>query len=284
MKSNYVRYIPFGIGVFIGITLFRAIGWWGFLVLFPWLGASISVGITLKQILPKNKKELGRCVSILLNLPALLIFVPFVNNENFQIEGVILIILVGYFSKGFIHFAVAKLFGPLIWGRGFCGWACWTAAILDWLPVKKKKMIPPALRSVRYGVLAISIALPLYLVFIAGYNVRASYIGKSELSWMIGSNTIYYLLAIPLAYFFQDRRAFCKILCPVSLVMKVPARFALIRMKPSGNTCTECGVCNRACMMDVDVMSAISEGQNVKSTECILCGTCRTKCPVDAIK
>ena len=284
MKTNYVRYIPLGIGVLIGITLFRTIGWWGFLVLFPWLGASISIGISLRQSLPKGKKELGRRISILLNMPALLIFVPFVNNENFQLEGVILIILVAYFSKGFIHFAVAKLFGPFIWGRGFCGWACWTAAILDWLPVKKKRIIPPALRNVRYIVLAVSIALPIYLVLIAGYNVRASYIGKTELKWMIGSNVIYYLLAIPFAFFFQDRRAFCKILCPVSLVMKVPARFALIRMKPSGNKCTECGVCNHACMMDVDIMSAISKGQNVKSTECVLCGTCRMKCPADAIK
>ena len=141
MKSNYVRYIPFAIGVLIGTILFRSVGWWGFLVLFPWIGASISIGISLRQTLPNSKKELGRRLSILLNLPALLLFVPFVNRENFQLEGVILIVLVGYFSKGFIHFAVAKLFGPLIWGRGFCGWACWTAAVLDWLPIKKKKMI-----------------------------------------------------------------------------------------------------------------------------------------------
>jgi len=284
MKSNYVRYIPFAIGVLIGTILFRSVGWWGFLVLFPWIGASISIGISLRQTLPNRKKELGRRVSILLNLPALLLFVPFVNRENFQLEGVILIILVGYFSKGFIHFAVAKLFGPLIWGRGFCGWACWTAAVLDWLPIKKKKMIPPRLWNLRYLVLAISIALPLYFVFVLSYDVRGSYIGKTELGWMIGSNIIYYLLAVPLAYLFEDGRAFCKILCPVSLVMKVPSRFARIRMKPTGNECTECGICNHACLMDVDIMSAISQGQNVKSTECILCGTCRTKCPAGAIK
>ncbi|MBI5589024.1 MAG: 4Fe-4S binding protein [Deltaproteobacteria bacterium] len=27
-------------------------------------------------------------------------------------------------------------------GRGFCGWACWIAAILDWLPVKKGGSFP----------------------------------------------------------------------------------------------------------------------------------------------
>jgi polyferredoxin len=186
--------------------------------LFPWIGASISIGIFLGQTLPKGRKELGRRVSILLNLPALLFFVPFVNKENFQLEGVILLVLVGYFSKGFTHFAIAKLFGPLIWGRGFCGWACWTAAVLDWLPMNKKGSVPLRLRNLRYLVLAISIALPLYLVFVLSYNVRGAYIGKTELGWMIGSSIIHSLLAIPLAYWLKDRRAFCKVLCPVSLV------------------------------------------------------------------
>jgi len=72
-------------------------------------------------------------------LPCLLLFIPIINNENFQLEGVVLIVMVGLFSKGFIHYAIAKIFGPLIWGRGFCGWACWTAAILDWLPIRNKK-------------------------------------------------------------------------------------------------------------------------------------------------
>lgn len=60
MRSDYVKYIPLAIGVVVGIGLFRAIGWWCFLVLFPWIGASISIGIFLRQALPKGKKELGR--------------------------------------------------------------------------------------------------------------------------------------------------------------------------------------------------------------------------------
>ena len=284
MKNMNARYIPFAIGLLVGIGLFLIFRWWGFLVLFPWLGASISFGIYLRQALPKDRKELGRRVSILLNLPALLLFVPFVNNENFQLEGVVLIVLAGYFSKGFIHFAISKIFGPLIWGRGFCGWACWTAAVLDWLPMKKQRIFPQKLGNMRYLILVASVSLPFYLVFVAGYDVRGSYIGKAELGWMMGSNIVYYLLAIPLAYILKDRRAFCKALCPVSLVMKVPARFARIRMKPSGNTCIECGICNHSCMMGVDVMSAISQGLRVKNTECVLCGTCKIKCPVQAIQ
>ena len=284
MKQEYIKYTPLIISIVIGLTLFLTIDWWGFLILFPWIGLSISVGIYLRQILPQKKKTFGRRISILLILPALLIFVPLANRENFQLEGVILIVLVGYFSKGFIHYAVAKLFGPLIWGRGFCGWACWTAAILDWLPVRKKGAISPSLWNLRYLALFVSIALPLYLVLVLSYDEQGDYIGKAELGWMIGGNIVYYLIAIPLAYWFKDRRAFCKVVCPVSLVMKVPSKYAKIRKKPSENECTECGICNHVCLMDIDIMSFISQGKSVASTECILCGTCVIHCPAGAIK
>jgi polyferredoxin len=255
-------------------------------LLFPWIGIAVAIGIYLQQILKKKKKVFGRKVSTILILPALLFFVPLVNNENFQLEGVFLIVLVGYFSKGFIHYAVAKLFGPLIWGRGFCGWACWTAAILDWLPIKKQKLptISSNLKNLRYLSLIISLSIPLVAIYVFHYDVKGSYIDKSELIWMIVGNIVYYSLAIPLAFYFVDNRAFCKILCPVSLVMKVPARFSLIKKSPTGNECIQCENCNNNCPMDVNVMSYISNKTKVTDTECISCGTCRMLCPVNAIK
>jgi len=286
MKPSPITYIPIAIGATVGISLYAAIGWWGFLLLFPWIGIAVAIGIYLQQILKTKKKVLGRKVSIILILPALLLFVPLVNNENFQLEGVFLIVLVGYFSKGFIHYAVAKLFGPLIWGRGFCGWACWTAAILDWLPIKKQKLptITNNLKNLRYLSLIISLSIPLAAIYVFHYDVKESYIDKSELIWMIVGNIVYYSLAIPLAFYFVDNRAFCKILCPVSLVMKVPAQFSLIKKRPTGNECIQCENCNNNCPMDVNVMSYISNKTKVTDTECISCGTCRILCPVNAIK
>ena len=40
------------------------------------------------------------------------------------------------FEATTIHYAVAKIFGPLLFGRGWCGYACWTAMVLDFLPYK----------------------------------------------------------------------------------------------------------------------------------------------------
>lgn len=283
MKATQRKYLPLAIGLGVGLTLFCIIGWWGFLLLFPWIGFSISVGIHLQQVLPQKKNNTGRRVSILLVAMALLVFLPLANNENLQLEGVVLLLLAGYFSKGVIHYAVAKVFGPLIWGRGFCGWACWTAAALEWLPIKRQGRIPPQLWNLRYLSLLLSIILPLYLVLVLSYDVRAYYLDKAELSWMLVGNLVYYLAAVPMAFLLQDRRAFCKVLCPVSLIMKVPAKYARIRKKPTVKGCTECGVCNQVCLMDIDVMSSIGRGRPVESTECILCGTCTLACPAGAI-
>jgi polyferredoxin len=278
------KYIPVLLGLVLGLGLFLAYRWWGFLVLFPWIGGAISIGIHLRMTLPRARKSLGRRVSILLNLPIFLLFIPLANRENLQLEGVVLIVLAGYFSKGFIHYAVAKLFGPLIWGRGFCGWACWTAGVLDWLPVKKQGAIDPRLRHLRYLALALSLALPLYLVLVLQYDVRGSYLNRQELAWMMAGSLIYYLLAIPMAFYFQDRRAFCKIVCPVSLVMKLGSRFAMIKRRPAETPCLECGACDRGCPMDVKVMAHISAGKAIADTECILCNDCKSNCPVGSIR
>ncbi len=276
--------IPLLISIGIATLLYLATGWWGFLIIFPWIGFAISFGLFLKKMLPARRKGLGRRITILMVMPMLLFFVPIVNHENFQLEGVVLLILAGILTKGVIHYAIAKIFGPLIWGRGFCGWACWTAAILEWLPIKKGLPIPAHLKRIRYVALIISIALPLSLVFFFNYRVIGNYVYRQERQWMFVGNGIYYIIAIPLAFTLNDPRAFCKIVCPVSLVMKVPTLVSAIKLGPSGKECNGCGACIKRCPMDIDVMSFIKRGQKVMSTECILCDECRLFCPTGAIK
>ena len=104
MPKKLTISLPFIIGLLISAILYNTFHWWGFLVVFPWVGFSISVGVFLRQTLKGNKRLLGRKIAILMILPCLLLFVPIVNNENFQLEGVVLIVLVGFFSKGFIHY------------------------------------------------------------------------------------------------------------------------------------------------------------------------------------
>lgn len=54
--------------------------------------------------------------------------------ENMQIEGFWYYLFLGTFQSAVIHYFVAKIFGPLFFGRGWCGYACWTSMVLDMLP------------------------------------------------------------------------------------------------------------------------------------------------------
>lgn len=276
--------MPIIIGLIIAASLHLMVGWWGFWVIFLWIGMAISIGFFIQTKASLEKASLGRRVSLALILPVLLLFVPIFNNENFQLEGIVLLLSVGFFSKGVIHYAVAKVFGPLIWGRGFCGWACWTAAVLEWLPVKKEGRIKPEFKKLRYLSLGISIVFPLILIFFLNYDVRSDYLNRSEMAWMLIGNGLYYLIGIPLAFILKDRRAFCKVACPVPLVMKPPSRLRLIKIGPSGKDCIKCGQCSQKCPMDIDVMAYISQGQKVTDTECILCMECIRNCPIGAIR
>ncbi len=64
----------------------------------------------------------------------MLVYLGFICGENMQIEGFWYYLFTGVFEAATIHYAVAKIFGPLLFGRGWCGYACWTAMVLDFLP------------------------------------------------------------------------------------------------------------------------------------------------------
>ena len=278
--------IPLILGIILGLSLFFTLRWWGFLVIFPWMGFSISLGILLIGILKKRNRLIGRKISALMILPCLFLFVPIVNNENFQLEGIVLIVLAGFFSKGFIHWAIAKIFGPLIWRRAFCGWACWTAAVLDWLPIKNhKNNVERPIRFIRYIALTLSVVIPLYMVVVLSFNPWTGYINIEEMKWMFLSNVLYYLIAIPMAFALSDRRAFCKYVCPASLVMKPASAVGLLKVRPSKwKKCIECGSCSKQCPMGIDVMNYMKNNEPVSSTECILCQDCKIVCPVGKIR
>ena len=87
-----------------------------------------------------------------------------------------------------------------------------------------------------------------------------------------------------LAYFLKDNRAFCKYICPVSVIQKVTSRFALLKMVIDPKKCINCGKCEKVCMMDIKLLEYKNNNQRVLSTECIGCSTCIYECPKEAVK
>jgi polyferredoxin len=284
-KININMLIPLFIGIALSVSLglFR---WIGFFFVFIPIGFSISLGI----FIDRHKPKFGRRISLTLISLDLLLFLGVLQHENLQIEEAVVyfayFIGTGAFTRVLIHFAIAKVFGPLIFGRGYCGWGCYTAALLEWLPIHENNKIPKSYVYIRIPVLIISIFIPFLLIH-NGYNYIDTHIKHpktDQLIWFLIGNGIYYAVGIILAVIFKKRRAFCKIWCPVSLVMKLPARISLIKISPTENKCIECGICNHVCPMDVDVRGYIKSGKKVLSTECIFCQECVNNCPVKAIK
>jgi polyferredoxin len=87
-----------------------------------------------------------------------------------------------------------------------------------------------------------------------------------------------------LAFVLRDNRAFCKYICPIPVLMKVPARFSLAKMEGDRDRCDGCGACDRVCPMDIRVSQYVAEGRRVLSTECTLCNNCQHICPKEALK
>lgn len=295
LKADLRKLLPFILfSALSAILMFR---WPGFLF-FAWIGACISIGNYVSGRYKKQEKQIGRKIAILLMTPVFLLFLGMMQHENLQLEETVFylayFIAGGVFTRVLIHYAIAKVGGPFIFGRGFCGWACWTAAFLEWLPIRENRPIPKKYQLIRYPVFILSLTVP-FIMIQAGYDYFSQHIHDIPGQWItphkwdqllffLVGNGLYYAAAIPLAFIFRKKRAFCKIACPVSLVMKIPARFALIKKTPTGETCTQCGACNKHCPMDVDVMGYIGKGLKVGSTECILCNTCVHVCPAGAVR
>jgi hypothetical protein len=123
----------------IAVVLWQTTGDIFYLFNFVYLGTAIGVGIGLYMALPRRQKHWGRRVSQLFMGGYLLVFLGLLKWENMQIEGFFFYLMSGFLGGSLVHYLVAKTGGPLLFNRGWCGWSCWTAMVLDFLPYKRNK-------------------------------------------------------------------------------------------------------------------------------------------------
>ena len=240
---------------------------------FSYIGTALAFGLFLFQ---RDYKHSRRIVQLLVG-SYMLIYLGLISGENMQLEGFWYYLFTGVFEAATIHYAVAKILGPLIFGRGWCGYACWTAMVLDFLPYKTPRNgRRKNLEKIRYFTFIIS------LVFVSSLFLLG--VGNLERimfwSFLVG-NILYYTVGIALAFGLKDNRAFCKYICPITVFLKPSSYFSLLRIKCNKDKCISCGKCRRVCPMDVDVTDNSRKRRN--GTECILCMECVKNCPKDAL-
>ncbi|MGB8983220.1 MAG: 4Fe-4S binding protein [Anaerolineales bacterium] len=273
------------------LAAFWGLGIWGFaasgyvqpLIMFGYIGTSLGVGLGLYATLPKQKKPFGRRLTLFLVGLFLVGFAIFMGQENVQLEGAIFGLLTGVIQMGVIHYMIAKIVGPLLFGRIWCGWACWTVMVLDLLPFTRPSgRLPRRFGWIRYLHFGLSLGVVLVLIYVVGFRDGAT--GSVAVTWFIIGNLLYYAVGIILAYTLKDNRAFCKYVCPVTVPLKITSRFSVIKIGGEAVKCNDCGACVRMCPMDIRIPEYILNDQRVLSTECSLCQTCITVCAPEALR
>lgn len=239
---------------------------------FSYIGTALTIGLFLFRLRYRH----ARRVAQFLVGTYMLVYLGLLCKENMQIEGFWYYLFTGVFEAATIHYAVAKIFGPLIFGRGWCGYACWTAMILDLLPYKIPQQPRKKWGWIRY------ITFILSFIFVSALFLAHVKNMEQIMFWafLIG-NCLYYIVGIIFAFVLKDNRAFCKYICPVTVFLKPMSYFSLLRIKCDESKCVSCGKCKKVCPMNVDMTDNSRKRKN--GTECILCFECTKVCPKRAL-
>ena len=276
-SSGFSKYIASILLLFlfeaVAVTLWLSKSNAFYLLNFSYIGGCLALGTAL---FTAGKRYARHFVQLAVGC-YMLLYLGIISRENMQIEGFWYYLFFGTFEAATIHYAVAKIFGPLLFGRGWCGYACWTAMVLDFLPYRQpQKPRKKKLGVLRYVTLALSVGLVSRLFVMQGAHLE-----QIMFRMFLAGNVLYYIAGIALAFVFKDNRAFCKYLCPVTVFLKPMSYFSLLRVHCDESKCVHCGKCLRVCPMNVEVNKESRKRKN--GTECILCYECTKSCPVKAL-
>ncbi|HEC83235.1 MAG TPA: 4Fe-4S binding protein [Firmicutes bacterium] len=184
-------------------------------------------------------------------------------------------------------------------GRMACGWLCPFGFLQDMIKKLSRRVVtlPHWMTYFKYvSLVGIAILLPWFLKDpwfskicpaggiegaipwaaagssrspdLAGLDVR------SMIGWLFWTKMA--ILAAFLGAMVVIKRPFCRAFCPLGAIFSLFNRISLVRMRYDKTKCDNCGLCNRLCPVDLDVV------RQLDSPECIKCLEC-TKCPRHAI-
>lgn len=200
-------------------------------------------------------------------------------------------------------------------GKAFCGWICPLGTVQEWLyrlgrilrrPFRNlSERAAQRLRLVKWLMLVIMVfGLPLAAglgvtphatgdafcqicpsrlttSLLTGDTEQAAIRTGGVLDFVLGAlaNTLFgFVLVVSLAV----RQPFCR-LCPLLALNAVFQRLSLLRLvKQPHDKCQKCGICTKACPMDIAEIWHES-GRKAFAEDCTLCGRCAEYCPDDGV-
>ncbi len=171
----------------------------------------------------------------------------------------------------------------LVLGRVFCGWVCPLGVVLELGTVvtgRVRRRQPPRQlgRGWKYlllGATLVGSAVAGMPLFAAISPINAPFVWRGD--WLaVALAAVATLLVLELWF----PRAFCRSLCPLGAFYSLLGRWALLRVRITGEERIGCLHCTRDCPMGIDVMRdhVLAGHTNVSDPECTRCGSCTDRC------
>ena len=171
-----------------------------------------------------------------------------------------------------------------LFGKVFCGWACYLGALQDFLYLGKFKIFQTEkaqkiMRIIRYVVF---VALIIQLSFT--HTILWNKIGPFKVAFNLFSANLtgYILLGILLLSSLFIYRPFCKAICPAGLVFGWVTKLPGASVLGITDSCSGCKTCSTSC--DINAITRENKTSKLDNQECIMCGDCMSDCNVKSIK
>lgn len=182
----------------------------------------------------------------------------------------------------------------LVFGRGFCGWACPGAGLQEPLmAVNPSPMASPNAGKIKWIVFVPWLFVILTCYGLAGASLTftpffrtPSGISVSQPMMLIPYFTVVFLIGwLALAL---GRRGFCHAVCWMAPFLILGTRLGdamklpRLRLAARREACDGCGACAKVCSMSLPVTEMAASGET-DHPECVLCGECADACPNGAL-
>ena len=110
-------------------------------------------------------------------------------------------------------------------------------------------------------------------------DVSQLYVDTSSTGYLVLSVVADFLFGLMIALALTLRQPFCRI-CPMLALHAVFRKLGLVRlMKAAKPRCEKCGLCAKACPMDIREIHTDMISKDVTFPDCTLCGRCVEFCP-----
>ena len=197
--------------------------------------------------------------------------------------------------------------------KAFCGWICPLGTFQEWLNLLGQKLGLQQSETLGQNVTAktrpVKWIMMIFLLFVfpllAGFGVVGHELGDpfcricpsrilttlatgdtkelvvdtSTMGYLILSVIGTFLFGLMMAFGLMVRQPFCRI-CPMLALNTMFKKIGLVRLvKEAKPRCVKCGLCAKACPMDIHEIHTDMENKDVIFPDCTLCGRCVEFCP-----